>query len=469
MDMDKPFVHLFFTSIGYFMYDVNKDEVLKIPENVYEALQNNKVDDLKTREYIQNLKEEGYLKCKTVQTTKHPASDILEAYLENNLSYIILQVTQNCNLRCEYCVYSGGYLTRGHSNKMMSWEIAKKGLDFLISHSGYQEELSVGFYGGEPLLNKELIEKCVKYMHEEAVGKKLHFSMTTNATLLNDEIVEFLIKENFSITVSLDGPQKVHDEHRKLAGSWGKGSFDIMMKNLLEIREKYPTFYKKNIMFNTVLDPKRSFKCVSDYISGEDFFNDNYFSSSLISENYKKEESEVNGVFIEEQQYEIFKLMLYKLGKLDKEDVSRIMLNYFDKLWKERRRKQSSKRNELPEQWHHSGPCVPGGLRLFLNAFGEFYPCERVSETNELCRIGNVEHGLDIKKVKKILNIEKIEKKLNCKKCWNYSHCSVCAACLFQDNDNEKQLKRCEGLKINEEEDMKDMCVLEEMGCDFYN
>ena len=52
MDMDKPFVHLFFTSIGYFMYDVNKDEVLKIPENVYEALQNNKVDDLKTREYI---------------------------------------------------------------------------------------------------------------------------------------------------------------------------------------------------------------------------------------------------------------------------------------------------------------------------------------------------------------------------------------------------------------------------------
>lgn len=402
-----------------------------------------------------------------MQKTEHPASDILDAYLDNNLSHLILQVTQNCNLRCEYCVYSGGYLTRGHSNKEMSWNVAKKGMDFLIDHSGYQEELSVGFYGGEPLLNIELIKKCVEYMHKEAVGKKVRFSMTTNATLLSGKLVDFLVKEKFSITVSLDGPKNIHDEYRKFAGQKEKGSFDVMMKNLENIREKYPQFYKKNILFNTVLDPKRSFKCVNDYIYSEDFLQENIFLSSLVSENYKKDKPKIDDKFIEEQQYEIFKLMLYKLGKLDEKDISKIMLNYFDKLWKDCKRKRGLRRDELPFKWHHSGPCIPGGLRLFLNAYGEFYPCERVSETNELCKIGNIDEGLDKKKIDTILNIEKIETACSCKECWNYSHCSICAACLVDGNDADEQLQRCESLKYNEEEDMKDICVLQELGYDF--
>ena len=131
-----PFIHLFKTSLGYYVYDVNTGQVLKIDKGVYDYLKNagREVDEL-SLEKVNLLKKEGFLKSNRVKITEHPYTLLLPDALQTRVCNLILQVTQNCNLRCEYCIYSGNYDTRKHSNNRMSFEIAKKSIDFLIEHS----------------------------------------------------------------------------------------------------------------------------------------------------------------------------------------------------------------------------------------------------------------------------------------------------------------------------------------------
>ena len=111
--------------------------------------------------------------------------------------------------------------------------------------------IMLAFYGGEPLLNLMLIKQSVEYIKEKAFGKNIKFAITTNGTLLTHEIVDFLVENNFQLAISLDGPESVHDQHRKFANS-DKGSFRILKENYLSILNRYPEYAKK-ITFNTVL------------------------------------------------------------------------------------------------------------------------------------------------------------------------------------------------------------------------
>ncbi len=99
---------------------------------------------------------------------EHPETEGLEYILENNLNTMALQLTQNCNLRCKYCVYSGNYENRKHSSLKMNKEIAYRAIDFFVRHSSDSEKLHLGFYGGEPLLEFELIKGCVEYIKKNS-------------------------------------------------------------------------------------------------------------------------------------------------------------------------------------------------------------------------------------------------------------------------------------------------------------
>ena len=113
----------------------------------------------------------------------------------------------------------------------MSVEVAKQAIDFLVKHSENSKEISIGFYGGEPLLEVPLIREVVDYAEGVFSGKKLLFNMTTNATLLNIETAKYLYEKKFNVTISLDGPKATHDSNRIFANS-NKGTFDAVMQNL---------------------------------------------------------------------------------------------------------------------------------------------------------------------------------------------------------------------------------------------
>lgn len=246
-----PFIHLFQTPLGYYFYDVNTNQIIKINNDIYTILQNY-TEECKNNEQILKLYEAGLLKTNRVQKIKHPYTELLPYALKRKVHILILQITQNCNLRCEYCLYSGGYKTRKHQNKRMNWITAKEAIDFLKAHSNEKKKVYIAFYGGEPLLEFELIRKCVHYAQSIMPGKEIEYSMTTNGTLLNKEVIEYLVKNNFKITVSIDGPKEVHDRSRHFADT-DKGSFDVILENLRYFREKHLKFYEKNVGFNSVV------------------------------------------------------------------------------------------------------------------------------------------------------------------------------------------------------------------------
>ena len=288
-----PFIHLFQTPLGYYFYDVNTNQIIKINNDIYTILQNY-TEECKNNEQILKLYEAGLLKTNRVQKIKHPYTELLPYALKRKVHILILQITQNCNLRCEYCLYSGGYKTRKHQNKRMNWITAKEAIDFLKAHSNEKKKVYIAFYGGEPLLEFELIRKCVHYAQSIMPGKEIEYSMTTNGTLLNKEVIEYLVKNNFKITVSIDGPKEVHDRSRHFADT-DKGSFDVILENLRYFREKHLKFYEKNVGFNSVVSTEYNFSCSDDFFKEEELFKDSeyYFNER---QNIKSEIERSGGI-----------------------------------------------------------------------------------------------------------------------------------------------------------------------------
>jgi len=467
-----PFIHLFRTCGAYYIYDINKNSVIKTEKKVWNLLKENKCDlDLafngeNTHEYsvIKKLKERGFLSSNKVQEILHPADEILEDYISNKVLMITLQVTQQCNLRCEYCAYSGGYENRGHTNQRMTFEMAKKGIDFLIDHSSDLKNIFVGFYGGEPLLEFNLIKNIIEYVNENAVGKTVVFTITTNATLINREIIDLFNKNNVSMLISVDGPKEIHDKSRKFAFN-SCGTFDKVVENINLIKRDFPE-YMKNVTFNAVIDPQNDFSCVCKFFNDFETVKEVSSMYSDIAAYYSKEEVSVDEKYREEISYEYFKLFMLKLKKLDQKYASRLLSYSFRNLT--RFYEHLGGTEKLPEKMHHGGPCVPGAQRLFLNAYGDFYPCEKLSETSKVTKIGDIEHGLDINRIREILNVGKLTEE-NCKNCWALRFCKLCVVAADNGKELSKELKaeRCYGSIQQADNHLKDICTLKEFGYKF--
>lgn len=463
-------IHLFQTRDNNYVYDVNTNSILEVSREIYDYLyQNiygsNEYFNEQMKQEIEKLLAAGFLSSKRMSEVEHPSSELLPYYVKNMLNSITLQVTQQCNLRCSYCTYSGVYENRTHSDKMMSFEIAQKGIDFLIQNSSEAHRLNIGFYGGEPLLMYELIKSCVNYAKKEAIGKDIRFNMTTNGTLFNDSIIEFLVENDFHLLISLDGPEEIHNKNRRFSAN-GQGTFKVILNNIARINSKYPNYVKKNISFNAVSDGTTDFNCMNEFFCEYEDVKHLKTSISSIADKYSKTNFDVYERYAIQQKYENFKYMLYKINKLDKRFISKLFDKEFMKFGMIYHDRKFSK--SISDKDHHGGPCVPAIKKLFMNINGTFYPCERVSELSEPMKIGSVFDGLDVDKMRKILNIGKISENA-CKNCWSYRFCYLCAvqADNITELSAEKKLSNCRKVRFKTEEDLKDYCMLREFGCNF--
>ncbi len=168
---------------------------------------------------------------------------------------LCLHIAHDCNLACRYCFAEEGEY---HGRRaLMSFEVGKKALDFLIANSGNREHLEVDFFGGEPLMNWDVVKRLVEYgrSREEACHKKFRFTLTTNGVLLNDEIMEFCNKEMSNVVLSLDGRREVNDRMRPFRN--GKGSYELIVPKFQEFAKRRGdkdyfvrgTFTNKNLDF----------------------------------------------------------------------------------------------------------------------------------------------------------------------------------------------------------------------------
>lgn len=463
----KPFIHCFKTYKNYYVYDFNTNAIIRIPENVYrylgEAEGNGYEDDLDSNVkcVLESLKAQGFLGEHHWSKIEHPATKLLERYLDSSIQSLTLQVTQQCNLKCEYCPYSGSFYNRQHNNKKMTFEIAKKAIDFYFKHSYDMPYAQIGFYGGEPLIEFELLRQVVQYCQAEYYGKDIRYFITTNATLLTDEIIDFLMQNNFVLTISLDGPRQYHNKNRhKIDNS---GSFDTVMKNIEKVYGKYPN-KKDSIQFNCVIDPDADLKCINDFFVNEDTLKEyRVLFNSISRDGIKDEDKFLPGdSYFEQYEYEVFKMMYAKYGKVKGIDVSDIVETYF---WQIKTMYKERKITGLCEEYSHpSGPCIPGVHKLFVDVMGNFYPCEKVCEESKDMVIGNVNEGFNEQQADKLLNIGKMTEE-QCKNCWCAKYCFICAVHLEQGEIKNcvHRRKQCEKSRLTVEEDFIDYCTLQEI------
>ena len=234
------------TPLGFYFYETNRNEIVAINEELYDyiyAVINGNMDMIRIaskeiKKDYEYLEECGYLQAYRIKEIEHPLTKQVGNLLARKMDKITLQITQNCNLRCTYCIYSENLNLgqRSHSQNVMSFETAQKSLDFYRNHSIDSEQISIGFYGGEPLMEFELIKKIVRYSESIFEGRKIIYSVTTNATLLTDTIIEYLVENRFNVLVSLDGPKEIQNRNRKFPN--GQGSFDIAISNIRKLSRR---------------------------------------------------------------------------------------------------------------------------------------------------------------------------------------------------------------------------------------
>ena len=148
-----------------------------------------------------------------------------------------LHVAHDCNLRCKYCFAATGDFCMGE-RKLLPYEVGKAALDWLVEKSGKRVNLEVDFFGGEPLMNFEVIKQLVAYGRsiEQEKNKKFKFTTTTNCVLMNDEIIDFLNKEMSNVVISMDGRPEVHDRMRPTAN--GRGSYELIAPKAKEFAKR---------------------------------------------------------------------------------------------------------------------------------------------------------------------------------------------------------------------------------------
>ena len=184
---------------------------------------------------------EGLRACGKLFTpeTFAPLAGTFKAKSKGIIKALCLHVAHSCNLNCSYCFASQGKF-RGE-RALMSFDVGKRALDFLIENSGKRKNLEVDFFGGEPLLNWDVVKQLVAYARsvEKEAGKRFRFTLTTNGMLVDDEVIEFCNREMHNVVLSLDGRKEVHDRFRKDYS--GEGSWERIVPKFQRFVEKRGT------------------------------------------------------------------------------------------------------------------------------------------------------------------------------------------------------------------------------------
>lgn len=362
-------------------------------------------------EEISQLKEEGCLFTEDIY--KEYIGDMKKR--ETVVKALCLHIAHDCNLKCRYCFAEEGEY-KGH-RALMSYEVGKKALDFLIANSGNRKNLEVDFFGGEPLMNFDVVKQLVLYGREQEKlhNKNFRFTLTTNGILLNDEIMEFANKEMANVVLSIDGRKEVNDYMRPSRN--GKGSYDIIL----------PKFEKL----------AKSRNQTNYYVRGTFTHNNLDFSKDVLHlADLGFQQISVEPVVAQpEESY-----------ALQKEDVEKICEEY-DLLAKEmiQREKEGKGFNFFHFMIDLSGgPCVAKRLSgcgsgteyLAVTPWGDLYPCHQFVGMEEFL-MGNVDEGIkrtDIRDTFKECNVYSKDK---CQECFAKFYCSGgCAANSYNFHNN---------------------------------
>lgn len=383
--------HSFQALDRFFLFDVPTNSLFIIDEAVHDYLQGRDVGERRAEveAELAELRQQGYL------------IDIAEIepkyYREPSFKALCLHVSHDCNLRCKYCFAGTGPF--GGQREQMSFEVGKAALDLLLANSGKRRQLEVDFFGGEPLLNFEVVKQLVEYGKTAAtrLDKEIHFTLTTNGVALTEEVRQYLNDRQIAVVLSLDGRPEVNDRMR------GKDCYERIVPQYLDFIQK------RN--------------------------NQNYYLRGTFTAH--------NLDFTEDARH------LYDLGfrelslepvvstegdyRLTEADLPRIKAEY-EKLARFYLEKQQAGEGFTFFHFEISlehGPCLSkrltgcgAGYDYFaVTPAGDLYPCHQFVGRTEF-RMGDVFQGINRPDLRQEFGTATLFKKEGCADCWSRYYCS---------------------------------------------
>lgn len=384
--------------------DEIKDSLLKksdfTPEEIEEAFGE-----------IFDLKESGLLFTEDIY--EEYSGDLRKR--ETVVKALCLHIAHDCNLSCKYCFAGEGEY---HGDRaLMSFDVGKRALDFLIENSGNRVNLEVDFFGGEPLLNFDVVKKLVEYgrSREEPCNKKFRFTLTTNGVLLNEEIMEFANKEMANVVLSIDGRKNVHDKMRPFPN--GEGSYDLILPKFLDFAKKRgeKSYYVRGTYTHHNLDFSK------DVLHLNDLGFDQISVEPVVAPDnmdYAIKEEDLPKLFLEYDNLAKEMLNRKKMGK---------GFNFFHFMIDLTGGPCAAKRL--------SG-CGSGTEYLAVTPWGDLYPCHQFVGMEEFL-LGNVEEGIKRQDICEEFKLCNVYAKEECKKCFAKFYCSGgCAANSYHFKGN---------------------------------
>lgn len=452
-----------------YMYDVGTGKVCQCSECEYdflnELLQSESLDvaiDKNVSKYgdmfideisnlIEGIKTHHLLCAEKLKKFERKEKVVLEK-AETNLQQITLELTECCNLACRYCIYGEENSDfREFGNRIMSWKVAKAAVDYALAHS--KRKIAITFYGGEPLLNFELLKQIVEYTLENKGDKECTFSMTTNLTLLSKEIALYLSTiPQFSVVGSIDGNKEVHNQNR--VDKNGKGSYDAAILGLKNIVEAFGERAKENIILSMVIDTPINDERLENI---QDFFEQlTWFPKEIVKrisyvrppskreiarvKQLKEAYSEPIGEWSLKKQLEDGERVLFTNDFLEKG-----LLSIHNRILA-----------KTPiQKYQLNGCCYPGSRRLYVSVDGNFSICERIGKAPIL---GNVFEGIKKEELLNEYHRKYIENSIGqCAECWAINLCEICfMECYDQMGfDLEKKNIACGRMKRSIERNLK--------------
>ena len=410
-------IHKFYQNGMYILLDVNSSTVHLIDKTVYDVM--DYFDGTNDEEVIKNLADKYDEKdLREILEELHelmergelfaPDIDVPPYFGETGLvKSMCLLVAEDCNLRCKYCFAGTGDM--GHDRRLMTKEVGKAAVDYIIAHSGKRKHCEIDFFGGEPLVNMPVVKYVTEYVRqkEKEIGKVFKLTLTTNGVLLNDENIKWLNDNNISMVLSLDGRKEVHDYMRPFRK--GAGSYDLIIPKFQKFAESrnQDKYYVRGTFTHHNLDFSKDVLHLADLGF--------------------KQISVEPVVAADTEEYAI-----------REEDIPQIMEEY-DALAKEMIAREKAGKGF---NFFHfmidltGGPCVykrlsgcgSGTEYLAVTPWGDFYPCHQfVGEEQFL--MGNVDEGITHPEIRDKFGKCNVYTKEACKDCFARFYCSGgCAA-----------------------------------------
>ena len=361
-------------------------------------------DIIECYEQVNELKEQN--KLFTPDTFK-PMAGELKRKTSGVIKALCMHIAHTCNLNCSYCFASQG---KYHGERaMMSFEVGKRALDFLVENSGSRRNLEVDFFGGEPLMNFEVIKQLVKYARsiEKEKNKNFRFTLTTNGVLIDDDVIDFANREMSNVVLSLDGRKEIHDRFR--VDYSGNGSFDTIVPKFQKLVEKRggKNYYMRGTFTHANPDFLEDIKTMLDLGFTE------LSMEPVVCEAGTPSELTAEDLPIVLDQYE-------KLAEL---------MTEYDK-------------KGTPFTFYHymidleGGPCIykrisgcgSGTEYMAVTPRGDLYPCHQfVGDEN--FKLGNIYDGVTNHDIQKCFANCNVYARPECSDCWAKLYCSGgCAA-----------------------------------------